>query len=232
MTDELEVPTVTVLPDTTEKVEFTPAQQAVFDAALKRGMGRAGADARQEAERLRTENQRLKEVAAGQGSADELERVRGELASSRLEQQAILETSVKSQRDLIIAQESSKHGFIDVDTLQRLTRSNLRHNAATGSFDVIADDGTPVLNAAQEPISVTDFFADYASKKPWLQRGQVKSGGGGTSSGGVPVPSTTLPLSHYWGPNSSAKDCNALSILRPDVYRRMRLEAVKQGLCV
>src|SRR6266481_1389153 len=136
-----------ILPDTTTtKVEFSEAQQQVFDAALKRAMGRAGADSRAEADRLRLENTRLKEVAAGQGSADELERVRGELASSRLEQQAILETSVKSQRDLVIAQESSKHGFVDVDTLQRLTRQALRHNAKTGSFEIVDDNGVPVLN--------------------------------------------------------------------------------------
>src|SRR6266851_949829 len=92
-----------ILPDTTTKVQFSEAQQQVFDAALKRAMGRAASDSRAEAAALKVENQRLKEVAAGQGSQDELERVRGELASSRLEQQAILETSVKSQRDLVIA---------------------------------------------------------------------------------------------------------------------------------
>ena len=231
MSDETLIEQPVILPDTTTKVEFSEAQQQVFDAALKRAMGRAGADSRAEAEKLRLENQRLKEVAAGQGSADELERVRGELASSKLEQAAILEASVKSQRDLVIAQESSKHGFIDVDTLQRLTRQNLRHNTTTGTFEVVDDSGVPVLNTAQEPISVTDYFADYAAKRPWLQRGTVKSGGGGSSSGGVPV-STTLPLSHYWGPNSSAKDCNALSINRLLDYKRMRAEAVRQGLCV
>jgi hypothetical protein len=225
-----EVPEIEILPNTTEpEVEFSPAQQIKLDSILKKAMGRAGADARAEAERLRVENERLKQVAAGQGSADELERVRGELASSKLEQAAILEASVKSQRDLVIAQESSRHGFIDVDALQRLTRQNLRHNATSRSFEIIADDGTPVLNAAQEPISVSDYFADYASKKPWLVRGQVKSGGGGTSSSGTPAP-TTLPLSHYFGPGSSASACNALSINRPSEYRRLRQEAVKIGL--
>jgi hypothetical protein len=233
MSNEPEVPAtpvplvVEVLPNTTD--ETVTMSKDALNKLITSKMGKAGADARAEAEKLRLENQRLKEVAAGQGSQDELERVRGELASSKLEQAAILEASVKRQRDLVIAQESSKHGFIDVDTLQRWTRQNLRHNATTGSFEVIADDGTPVLNAAQEPISVTDFFADYASKKLWLVRGSVKSGGGGTSSSGTPAP-TTLPLSHYFGPGSNASAVNALSINRPSEYRRMRLEAIRQNL--
>jgi len=225
------VPPVIILEDTTTKVEFSPAQQAVFDANLKKAMGRAGHEARAEAEKLRIENTRLKEVAAGQGSADELERVRGELASSRLEQQAILEASVKSQRDLVIAQESSKHGFIDVDTLQRLTRQNLRHNTTTGAFEVIADDGTPVLNATQEPISVTDYFADYASKKPWLVRGQVKSGGGGTSSAGSPVgDSGRFRPEQIFGSKSSSKDAQMLHHKNPAEYARLKALSRSMGL--
>jgi len=231
MTDEVE-PFVTVLPDEPAPVEFTPAQQEKLDEILKKAMGRAGKDARAETERLRIENERLKQVAAGKGSADELERVRGELASSRLEQQAILETSVRSQRDLVIAQESSKYGFIDTDTLQRLTRGNLRHNAATGSFEIISDEGTPVLNAAQEPISVTDFFADYASKKPWLQRGQVKGGGGGSSSSGSGRAPAVYDVAKLFGPGSNAQEINRISIQQPELYKKLRAEARARNLVV
>jgi len=220
-----------ILPDTTIKVEFSEAQQQVFDAALKRAMGRAGTDSRAEAEKLRLENQRLKEVAAGQGSADELERVRGELASSKLEQQAILETSIKSQKDLVIAQEASKHQFIDTDTLQRLTRQNLRHNATTGSFEVVADDGTAVLNGAQEPISVSDFFATYATVKPWLVRGQIKSGGGGTSSAGSPVGDTgRFRPEQIFGSKSSSRDAQMLHHKNPAEYARLKALSRSMGI--
>src|SRR5689334_8910020 len=115
---------VTVLPDNPpeEEVVFSPAQQQKLDAILKKAMGRAGSDARAEAERLRIENERLKEVAAGKGSDDQIEKIRGELASARLEADALREQSIASQRDLLIASQGA--AFHDIDVLQKLTRSN------------------------------------------------------------------------------------------------------------
>ena len=74
---EVEVPAVEVM-HTTEPETVTMTKDALNKLIVSR-LGKAGQTARAEAERLRTENTRLKEVAAGQGSADELERVRGEL---------------------------------------------------------------------------------------------------------------------------------------------------------
>src|SRR6266446_1515701 len=228
MSNEPEVPAtpplVEVLPNTTDET-VTMSKDALNKLITSR-MGKAGADARAEAAAFKLENDRLKAVVAGKGSEDEIETLKGQLASERLQNQSILDASIRQQRDLIIAQEAAKANFIDVDTMQRLVRSNLRHNATTGAFEVVSDDGVPVLDQNQTPVSVTAFFEDYGNKKPWLVRGQVKSGGGGTSSSGTPAP-TTLPLSHYFGLGSSAQACNALSITRPAEYKRLRAEAVK-----
>lgn len=205
----VEVPVVEVLANTTEPKTVSLTQERL-DAIIKERMGAAGKAAREEAERLKVENQRLKEVAAGQGSADELERVRGELASSRLEQAAILEASVKQQRDLVIAQESNKHGFVDVETLQKLTRGNLKHDATTGSFIVTNDDGTPRVGPdGTTPVSVSDFFQDFGNRKPWLVKGTVLPGTGQGSSTGT-IPPRDPGWAHFVGPNSSARDANIL----------------------
>lgn len=232
--ENLEVPnpeTVIVLPDTQENqpVAFDERQQALFDRKLKESHGRIAKEARAEAERLRLENIRLKEVAAGQGSQDELERVRGELASARLEQQAILDKAVAQSKDLLIAQEAAKARFVDIDTMQRLVRGNLRHDAATGTFTVVNDDGTPRLNAVGDPLPVSEFFEDYGNKKPWLVKGSVIPGTGSSGSGNS-VPPPQKPLSFYFGPSSNAAAINALSLRDPATYRRLRAEAVRAGL--
>jgi len=84
--NEMEAPAVQVLPNTTEPVDFSAAQQVVFDAALKKAMGRAGADARAEAERLRIENERLKAQAIGAApDSSEVEKLRAQVADSQLQ---------------------------------------------------------------------------------------------------------------------------------------------------
>jgi hypothetical protein len=234
---EVEIPTpspdgVTVLENTTveKPAPLTAAQQKVFDAAVKEAMGRAGKLARQEAEQLRVENQRLKDAVSGTGSADELERTKGLLAEERLRNQAVLDASVKQQRDLVIAQEASKHGFVDASTLQQLTRQNLRHNTDTGAFDVVDESGNPRLNAAGEPLSVTDFFADYGNKKPYLVRGSVVSGTGQGSSLGSQPPAQ-IPLEKLFGRNSDSRLANEYSKRNGGRdYKLAKLEAQKRGL--
>ena len=59
---------VEILPDTTEPtVSMTQAQ---LDSLIRSKMGLAGRQAREDAERLRVENERLKEVVSGKGSED------------------------------------------------------------------------------------------------------------------------------------------------------------------
>jgi hypothetical protein len=219
---EVEVPVapeVQVLGNSTDERQVTMSQ-AHLDGVIKKAMGKAGADARAEAERLRQENERLKTVVSGTGSADELERTKGLLAEERLRNQQVLDASIRQQRDLVIAEQASQHGFVDAETLQRLTRQNLRHNAETGSFEVVDDNGLPKMNGAGEPMSVTEFFRDYGDRKPYLQRGIVKPGQGSVPSQGVPLP--TEDWHKYFGPRSDARAANALAMRDKRAYNRLK----------
>jgi hypothetical protein len=222
---ETEVPAVPV----PEVVEFSPAQQEKLNEILKKAMGRAGADARAETAALKVENQRLKQVAAGKGSADEVEKIRGELASARLEADALREQHITSQRDLLIAAQGA--AFHDLDTLQKLTRGNIKHTDA--GFVVVDDAGQPKTNADGTPTSITEFFSDFATKKPWLARGVVKSGGGGTSSSGTPAPIDIYAPETLWGPNArpdAGRVLNEWSLRDKRGYDQARKSAVAKGL--
>jgi hypothetical protein len=183
----------------------------------------------EEAARLTIENQRLREVAAGQGSPDETERIRGELASARLEADALREQQVAIQRDLLIAAQAE--AFIDLDTVQKLTRSSLKHTG--NGFIVINDDGSPRVNPDSTPMSVAEFFSDFANKKPWLARGVVKSGSGSLpSTGRIPSIDRHTPET-LWGPNArpdAGRILNALALHDKSAYDAARRSAVQKGL--
>ena len=126
---------VTILGDTTDKV--VTMSQSKLDELIRSRMGAAGRQAREDAEKLRIENERLKEVVSGKGSEEELQRTKGLLAEERLKNQAVLDESIKRQRDLVISQEGAANNHVDLDTTLKLTRQNLRHDPATGGFTVL-----------------------------------------------------------------------------------------------
>ena len=191
-------------------------------------MGKAGAAHRERAAALEKEVQLLKEQLVGNVSDDVLEKTRGELAAARLESAALKESATKGEKDLLIAQEASKHGFIDVTTLQRLTRDNLKHTDQ--GFVPVDDAGNPMLNAAQDPMTVEEFFRDYGNKHAYLVRSSVKPGTGSSGSTGSALGSPRYDIYKLFGPNSDASACNRLAISDPVTYRRLREEAKRKGL--
>jgi hypothetical protein len=221
-------PEVTVLPDTTKPAPFTAEQQKIFDNAIREAQSRAAKTLREDKERLERENQQLKEVVSGKGSEDQLEVLKGQLAEERLKNQAVLDESVRRQKDLLISQEAAANNHIDVDTTLRLTRNNLRHDAATGSFTVVNDDGTPRVSASGDPMSVSDFFKDFSSKKLHLVRGTVVTGTGQGGSAGS-IPPRDPGWQHFVGPNSNSRDANALAQRDPRKYAEYKRQARAAG---
>lgn len=208
-------------PTDTEK-QVTMAQSALNEL-IKSRISAAGKAAREEAAALKLENQRLKEITAGQApNSDELSRITGELASERLKNQQILDASIRQSRDLLIAEQSSVHHFVDTDTLQRLTRSNLKHDPATNTFVPVDDLGVPRVKADGTPLSVSEFFAEYGNKKPWLQHSQVITGHGTRPSNAPSAPVTDIKR-FFIGKQAGAL-ANRLS---PSEYKRVKAEAIR-----
>jgi hypothetical protein len=228
MTDEVETP-VTLLPDTTvENVEFTPAQQEKLDDILKKAMGRAGKEARAEAADLKAKlaaaELRLKAQAPDATRSDVLA---AELEASKAEVASLKATSAESTKTAELQRLAMAENFIDVGLITTILAPRVQRQGNT--YVVVNEDGTARQNAAGENQTLAEAVAQEAANRPYLVRGQVRSGGGGTSSSGTPPP-TSRPLTFYFGPGSNSAATNALSIQRPDEYRRLRQEAVKIGL--
>jgi Spy/CpxP family protein refolding chaperone len=130
---------VTVLPNTTEEeVTFTPAQQQKLDAILKNAMGRAGSDARAEAERLRVENERLKAQAIGAApDTSEIEKLRGAVADGALRAEAAERRATAQSKAILQAKLAAQIDAIAPDDVAKLLKDNLSYNATDKRFDCV-----------------------------------------------------------------------------------------------
>jgi hypothetical protein len=79
-------------------------------------------------------------------------------------------------------------------------------------------------------MSVSELACELAAAKPFLARSFVKGGAGSVpSQGTAPAP---LDLKRYFGKGSSAgaEEINRLAIHDKTAYKRLRAQAVKEGL--
>lgn len=218
--ENLEVPqpeTVTVLgdtPETPEEKQVTMSQTALDNLIKSRQSA-----ALKKTAALEAENQRLKEIAAGQGAnATELERIRGELSASKLERDAIAAEAARNKKESFIAAQVQKLGFVcDPTTLTRLTQDEITYDEATKQF--VTADGS----------SADDYFKRFAESRPYLIKSTVVFGTGSSGSTGS-TPPPQVPLEFYFGPKSNSAAVNKLAIQRPDEYKRLRRAAIAKGL--
>jgi hypothetical protein len=174
------------------------------------------------AARLEEENARLQALALGNApDASEVERLRGEVAASRIERDALAAAAIEQKKLLLISQQVQKQGFVcDATTLSQLTKDALKYDETTKQFVIVTEDGQP------SDLSPDQWFASYANSRPYLVKGTTIPGmGSGGSTGSRPP--ETKPLSFYFGPGSNSAAANRLP---RDMYKRMRIEAVRAGL--
>jgi hypothetical protein len=219
-----EVPEVppTILPDTTEPVVFDSRQQALFDRKLKESHGRIAKEARAEAERLRVENEHLREVASGNGAdSSELQKIRGELAASKIERDAIAASAAQSKKESFIAGQVQKQGFVcDATTLTQLTANDLTYDETAKTF--VTADGS----------SADDYFTNFAASRPYLVKGSVISGTGQGGSSSTQPPANQYDPAKLWGPNAvpdAGRILNAWAIRDKHSYSRARAVAKSKG---
>ena len=235
------------------KVTFTPEQQERVNELIKEAMGRAGKEAREEAARLRTEHgsmkseleklqEELKKAAAG-GATDaelkaEVERIKTLHADEKLRLQSQVENQSKEakqfkdkfddlRKKVAIQAAAAKHNFVDVNVVMKLTEDAVQWDNERGAF-VVMEGGVARMNSSFEPMGLEEYYAEYASKSPYLVRSDARSGNGSSESnannGNKPK------LTDLFGPTSSGKLANDLAQSNPAEYRRLREQARQQGL--
>ncbi len=228
-TVEVPTPFIEILPNTTEET-VTMSKKALNELIVSR-MGRAGSEARERAAELEKENTRLKEIAAGSApDSTELEKTRAELSAQRMLNDQIQATNLRQAKDAFIISQAQRQHFLDADVIVKLTRDNLKWDEGTKVFTVLDDSGQPRTAPDGSPLTPEQFFEGYASDRNYMVAGQVRSGGGGTSSSGSRSP-VTEDWRRYFG-KDTAQAANASKIARqdPEQYKQLQEEGRALGL--
>jgi hypothetical protein len=195
-------------------VTFTAEQQAKIDDIVKKAMGRSASETRQQldAEKKRAENleTQLRETQAqAESSAAERDELKRKHADA---EQRIITLRKKA----FITDACIDHNFVDAPTVNSLVEQQLNWSDEKESFEVLDSDMTPA-----------EFFTDFAKKKPYLVRSDVRTGSGSSDSTrtGLPTGQQRYKAEDVFGRNSSSKLANDLARRDPQEYRRLKAEA-------
>jgi len=194
-------------------------------------------DTKKEFEKLSKKNKKT------EGEEEDVEALRANLA----EQKRILEQShntiehyktvVVSEKDKTIgnlkneldnvrkqtalAGAAATIGFVDVSDVLELTKESVTWDENRGRYIVKGEAGQPRLNNALEPMTLNEFYQEYAYKKPFLVRSDARSGTGGveTKAGSA---SSMIKIEDIFGPKSSMVAASKLMKEDPARYRELR----------
>jgi hypothetical protein len=224
-------------------VTFTPEQQAKIDEIVKKAMGRAGKDAREQLDIERAEKSRLtgelqtaQTALANSVNSTERDELKQQIQTISQELQSEKQSRLDSEnreisyrRSALIAQMCVDNDLIDCETVSALTENNLVWNADKKSFDVVDnsigvdtdDDGIP------QEVSLAAFFSNFATKRPYLVKSDARtgSGSGDSSRSGLPTGRQQHKVEDIFGKGSSSKLANDLARTNPQEYRRLKTEA-------
>jgi len=189
----------------------------------------AKADANDEVELLRAQIEEMK--SAGRTNMNEAERWKSEAQKTQERLRAAEDAAVQIRKENAIANAAQRVGFVDVDDVVALTSKNISWDAELGTFTVVNEKGQARMNAAYEPMTLDEFYADYAAKKKHLVRTDVLFGTGSSESSRAGLSGNgKVSVTDIFGKKSDAVKANRLAKDNPAEYRRLKEVARAQGL--
>jgi hypothetical protein len=124
---------------------------------------------------------------------------------------------------------ASKAGFFDPSVAATMTSGQVVLDQA-GNYVVMNENGTPRMNASLDPMSLEEFYAEYASKNAWMVRSGVLTGTGSTESAFGISSNGKYVLTELFGPKANSKKVNDLAMHNNKKYKELRAKAVAEGL--
>ena len=168
---------------------------------------------------------------ASKATADAADRWKSEAQNAAEQAKAAKQETIGVRKEVAITNAASKINFVNTEVVATLTRSQIHVDAETGKFSVQREDGQPRLNAAMEPMSLDEFYNDFAAKNPYLVRGDVKSGSGGSENARSTLTSNgKYEVAQIFGPKSDSRLANKLALEDKAEYARLKVVARSNGL--
>lgn len=235
-------------------VTFDERQQPVVNQLIKDAQGRAAKELRAENARLKAElakitpqtdpnaqtdpatqtdpnkqDSEFKRIAEARGR--EVEAAKREAEAARKDADKARKSALDVEKRFLLTSAASKQDFVDVQDVIALTAGQVVWSEDDNKFVVVNDAGEPRLNSAFAPMSVDEFYADYASKKAHLVKSGARGGAGSTTSNRSALATGKgVPLEKVFGSNSDAGLANRIAKENPAEYKRLRIQAVEAGI--
>lgn len=211
---------------TTLQSDLVAAKEAVLKAKTSADRGDANADVvalKAQIDEMKNTHKTVQDELVTwkkEASAKAAEVVSANTVTLNLKKQYAI-TSAASKREL---------GFVDVGVVEKLTHDLVQWDTELGQFVGLNDAGHTKLNSAMEPMTLDEFYADFASKNKFLVRSDVQFGAGGTEGSRSEVGGTRYEVKDIFGRGSNATLANELKLKNPQEYSRMKQQARKLGL--
>lgn len=205
--------------------ELAEAKAKVAAAGTKSGKKEAQEDVeaiKAQMEEIRTSHKALQ---------TELERASEQIkARDKLVLDAKNET-VNVRKQVAIQAAASKQAFFDVNDVLTQTQNSIKWDDAKGRFVVLGENGAARTNASLEDMTLDEFYAEYASKKPYMVRGDVKSGTGSTEASRSGLTANgKYEVTQIFGKGSDAALANRLAKENINEYHRLKSVAKSMGI--
>lgn len=241
-------------PAEAEVITFEPKQQEKVNQLIKDAQGRAAKELRQKLAAMEAEVTRLKGSTADPNAnpdkgdpdpgkqdsefkriaeqrARELDAAKKEVESARKDAEKARKAAINTEKRFVLTSAAAKQDFVDVNDAIALTDGAVVWDEDSSKFIVVNENGEPRLNAAFAPMSVDEFYADYATKKPHLVKSGARGGAGSTTSNRSALATGKgVPLEKVFGRDSDAGLANRIAKENPAEYKRLRTQAVEAGL--
>jgi uncharacterized protein YukE len=167
---------------------------------------------------------------AGRANADALKLAQDQLRAAADEAKNARSETTNVRKSVAIQKAVASHNFVNTEIVEQLTDKFIKVGE-NGKLVVVNEDGTPRVNAAFEPMTLAEFYQEYAAKNPYLVRSDLKPGLGTTQNARFDVTSNgKLEVKQIFGKESNAKLANELKRQNPQEYARLRKIAVDGGL--
>jgi len=206
----------------TTKATLTSLQQELeaAKALSKSGTASERKEAKDDASALQAQIDEIKR--AGESTKAELERARQAMIAKDKELNSVRESELNTRKRVAIQGSASKLGFVDLDDVMALTERNIQWDSDKGKWIVMGDGGVPRVNSAYEPMGLDEYYADVASKKPWLVRSDTKGGTGSTEASRSSLNNGRYAVEQIFGQKSDPSLANKLAKDNPAEYRRLK----------
>jgi ribosomal protein L16 Arg81 hydroxylase len=247
-------------------IQFSPEQQERINEIIRESMGRAGSEARKQAEEAQTQLQTLqKELEAAKAelgkaktpsekkdakaeadalaaqiaemkqiqtqTAAEMDRLKQLAAAREKDIESAKRETINVRKQNAIQNAASNQGFIDAEIVAALTADAIQYDTEKGRFFVLGENGQPRLNSAYEQMTLEEFYAEYAQKKPYLVRGDIKAGAGSSEAQRSALNAAgKYTVDQIFGKTSNASLANKLAMTQPKEYARLKAEAKDKGI--